>query len=72
MDPSAHNSAIGLLRQEGEAVDAYLRDVLKRQVNAPKRLIESMEYSLMAGGKRLRRNALGEIFFNGGSLPQKF
>ena len=25
----------------------------------------------MASGKRLRRNALGENFFNGGSLPQK-
>ncbi len=54
MEPTSDNPAIALLRQEGEAVDAYLRGVLKRQENAPKQLTESMEYSLMAGGKRLR------------------
>ncbi|HTL30138.1 MAG TPA: farnesyl diphosphate synthase [Tepidisphaeraceae bacterium] len=56
------DSATGILRQDGEAVDAYLRQVLARQTNAPKRLIESIEYSLMAGGKRLRPTLVLESF----------
>src|SRR5687767_14014060 len=42
------------LTRHGEATQAYLRDALRRQSEAPPLLIESMEYSLMAGGKRLR------------------
>jgi geranylgeranyl diphosphate synthase type II len=42
------------LTRHGSATEAYLRDALKRQSEAPPLLVEAMEYSLMAGGKRLR------------------
>ncbi|MDB5324372.1 MAG: Polyprenyl synthetase, partial [Phycisphaerales bacterium] len=42
------------LARHGKAVEDYMRDALKRQVDAPRLLVESMDYSLMAGGKRLR------------------
>jgi geranylgeranyl diphosphate synthase type II len=59
MDSESQNSdagetAVGVLRREAEAVEAYLREVLARQGDAPGRLVEAIEYSLMAGGKRLR------------------
>jgi geranylgeranyl diphosphate synthase type II len=54
MDNASDNPAIVMLRKDGAAVDAYLREALRRQANAPERLIEAIEYSLMAGGKRLR------------------
>jgi geranylgeranyl pyrophosphate synthase len=47
-------SAPALLAQHGQAVADYLRSVLTRYPAAPPRLIEAVEYSLMAGGKRLR------------------
>jgi geranylgeranyl diphosphate synthase, type II len=42
------------LTRHGSATEAYMRDALKRQTDAPPLLVEAMEYSLMAGGKRLR------------------
>jgi geranylgeranyl diphosphate synthase type II len=42
------------LKKHGLAVEAYMREALARQGEAPGRLIEAMDYSLMAGGKRLR------------------
>jgi geranylgeranyl diphosphate synthase type II len=42
------------LKKHGQAVEAYMREALARQGDAPARLIEAMDYSLMAGGKRLR------------------
>jgi geranylgeranyl diphosphate synthase, type II len=46
--------ALSILREHGEAVAAYLRSLNGRFRDAPPRLIESIEYSLLAGGKRLR------------------
>src|SRR3954447_25017391 len=43
-----------LLRRHGEAVDAYLKQVLAHQSGAPARLVDRMSYNLAAGGKRLR------------------
>jgi geranylgeranyl diphosphate synthase type II len=43
-----------LLRTDADRVEAYLRGVLANQRQAPARLLEAIEYSLMAGGKRLR------------------
>lgn len=43
-----------LLKRHAHSVETYLRDALKRQAQAPKKLIEAIDYSLMAGGKRLR------------------
>jgi geranylgeranyl diphosphate synthase, type II len=42
------------LARHGKAVEAYMRNALERQADAPRLLVESMDYSLMAGGKRLR------------------
>jgi len=47
-------SALDILRQSGAGVEAYLREVTVRQSSAPPRLREAIEYSLLAGGKRVR------------------
>jgi geranylgeranyl diphosphate synthase type II len=62
MQEASDSSALALLRHDGEAVDAYLRLALKHQVSAPKQLVEAIEYSLMAGGKRLRPTLVLEAF----------
>jgi len=46
--------AAAILKSHGQATENYLRQILARYASAPKRLIEAVEYSLMAGGKRLR------------------
>lgn len=43
-----------LLRAHAAQVDHYLRQVLTRASEAPPRLVEAIEYSVSAGGKRLR------------------
>jgi len=48
------SDAPALLSRHGEAVTSYLRSLLGRYPDAPPRLMEAVEYSLMAGGKRLR------------------
>lgn len=42
-----------ILRAAAEQVEAHLRQVARRG-DAPARLVEAMQYSLLAGGKRLR------------------
>jgi geranylgeranyl pyrophosphate synthase len=42
-----------ILRRHGAATEQYLRTLLRRTAGPP-RLMEAVEYSLMAGGKRLR------------------
>src|SRR5262249_18261083 len=42
------------LQARGTRVEALLADRVHRLEAAPRRLVESMEYSLLAGGKRLR------------------
>src|SRR5438874_1007192 len=55
--------AAALLRRHGEAVVGYLNGVLGRYEGTPRRLVEAVEYSLMAGGKRLRPALVLETFF---------
>jgi geranylgeranyl diphosphate synthase type II len=43
-----------VLARHAPAVDEYLRLVLARLTDAPPRLVESIQYSLTAGGKRIR------------------
>ncbi|HRK31542.1 MAG TPA: polyprenyl synthetase family protein, partial [Tepidisphaeraceae bacterium] len=43
-----------ILTRHGKAVDKYLQGALARLDGAPSRLIEAIDYSVMAGGKRLR------------------
>ncbi|MGB7159865.1 MAG: polyprenyl synthetase family protein [Tepidisphaeraceae bacterium] len=48
------NAAIELLKADGQRVTRYLHEVLSNRATTPAKLLESIEYSLMAGGKRLR------------------
>ena len=48
------SDAVTLLRRHAETTGDYLRSLLTRYAGAPPRLLESIEYSVMAGGKRLR------------------
>jgi geranylgeranyl diphosphate synthase type II len=52
--PSQSDEALAILKRHGAATEAYMKKALGRQADAPARLIEAMDYSLMAGGKRLR------------------
>ena len=48
------DKATALLKSHAHTVESYVRYLLQRQSQAPPKLIQAMEYSLMAGGKRLR------------------
>src|SRR5207244_3202806 len=48
------SAAETLLNEHGQAVNIYLSQLLDRLGDAPPRLVESIRYSLLAGGKRLR------------------
>jgi geranylgeranyl diphosphate synthase, type II len=57
--------AIEILQRDSQLVDAYLRDELAQRRNdqsAPPKLFEAIEYSLFAGGKRLRPALVIESF----------
>jgi geranylgeranyl diphosphate synthase type II len=43
-----------ILKRHGKSVEAYLMSLRSRYTPAPPRLLDAIEYSLMAGGKRLR------------------
>lgn len=47
-------SAQAILKRDAAAVTDYLRTVLLRYTDAPRPLADAMEYSLLAGGKRIR------------------
>jgi geranylgeranyl diphosphate synthase type II len=47
-------SAVELLGQHGERLHEYFLKIRARHVVAPPRLVEAIQYSLLAGGKRLR------------------
>lgn len=46
--------ALGILQHDSQLLAGYFKTILLRYSDAPPRLMESIEYSLMAGGKRLR------------------
>src|SRR5436190_14010015 len=48
------SDAVSIVKRDGEAVNAYFATLRKRCPEAPARLMEAVEYSLLAGGKRLR------------------
>jgi geranylgeranyl diphosphate synthase type II len=54
MAMTSQNDALELLKADGQRVGQYLQQVLAGNKNAPPKLLESIEYSVMAGGKRLR------------------
>src|SRR4051812_8797334 len=52
-----------LLHHHGQTVAAHLKTMLARHAShAPGRLLEAIEYSLLAGGKRLRPTLVLESF----------
>lgn len=51
---STEDRAIRLLRQHGEHLTVWFRGLRGRHPDAPERLLDAIEYSLLAGGKRLR------------------
>src|SRR5258707_12181122 len=54
--------APSILKRHGDAVNENFKVLRDRYTSAPPRLIEAMEYSLMAGGKRLRPALVLECF----------
>src|SRR5688572_31381292 len=50
----ASNDALELLKADGQRVGRFLQEVLAGRASAPPRLLEAIDYSVMAGGKRLR------------------
>src|SRR5687767_14847922 len=50
----SQSAAVDVLKRHGHAVEAFLRSLRTRYGAAPTRLLDAVEYSLMAGGKRLR------------------
>jgi geranylgeranyl diphosphate synthase type II len=48
------NSAAELLVRHGDRLHEYFQTIRSRHVAAPPRLVEAIQYSLLAGGKRLR------------------
>ncbi len=54
MDKAVTTSALGILKENADQLTAYFRRILNQYADAPKRLTEAIEYSLLAGGKRLR------------------
>src|SRR5438309_6650548 len=51
---SISSDALTLLRQHGERLHEYFAQIRARHQQAPPRLVEAIQYSLLAGGKRLR------------------
>ena len=49
----APTDVVGLLRAHGETVTAYLGSLRHRYPEAPGRLLQAIDYRLLAGGKRL-------------------
>ena len=61
--------ALEILKRHGQAVEAYLVSLKSRYPSAPARLLEAIEYSLMAGGKRLRPALVLETAHACGAAP---
>ncbi|MDB5334302.1 MAG: geranylgeranyl pyrophosphate synthase [Phycisphaerales bacterium] len=62
MSPSSSVDAPSILKRHGDAVNGYFKVLRDRYADAPPRLLDSIEYSLMAGGKRLRPALILECF----------
>lgn len=56
------SDALVLLRRHAETTTDCLRSLMTRHAGAPRGLLESIEYSLLAGGKRLRPALVLETF----------
>jgi len=68
-NPPPCEDASVILDRDGRLVIAYFRQILTRYPIAPPRLLEAVEYSLMAGGKRLRPTLVLECAAVCGQAP---
>ncbi|MBV8780721.1 MAG: polyprenyl synthetase family protein [Phycisphaerae bacterium] len=62
MSTATSANAIDLLQRDARQLLTYFEQILARMADAPPRLLESMHYSLAAGGKRLRPALVLEAF----------
>jgi geranylgeranyl diphosphate synthase type II len=60
--PPPQPDAVAILKAHGQRVSEHFREFLSRHAEAPPRLRESIDYSMMAGGKRLRPAMVLETF----------
>jgi geranylgeranyl pyrophosphate synthase len=60
-----------LLADDAAELHAYFDRILARMADAPARLVESIRYSLLAGGKRLRPALVMETFRACGGTPDR-
>lgn len=67
--PAAGADIAALLERSAQCVNDYFRQLNDKYPSAPPRLLESIQYSLMAGGKRLRPALLLESARACGSQP---
>jgi geranylgeranyl diphosphate synthase type II len=56
------SDALSILKRDGELVNAYFAKLRDRCADAPPRLMDAVEYSLLAGGKRLRPSLVLQCF----------
>ncbi|MGE5610017.1 MAG: polyprenyl synthetase family protein [Bacillota bacterium] len=62
MGTADNNSALAILKRDGEEVSQYFERVFARYGQAPSKLMEAIRYSLLAGGKRLRPTLVLETY----------
>ena len=56
------SAALDLLQRDAVTLQSYFTQILQRMDDAPPRLLEAIDYSLSAGGKRLRPTLVMECF----------
>jgi geranylgeranyl diphosphate synthase type II len=62
MESTIPATATDLLQRDARALQQYFNRILRRMTDAPPRLIEAIDYSLSAGGKRLRPTLVMECY----------
>jgi geranylgeranyl diphosphate synthase type II len=67
--PPAPTDAVSILESHGQTTNDYLKSLRSRYPDAPSALLDAIDYSLLAGGKRLRPALILECFrAEGGEL----
>jgi geranylgeranyl pyrophosphate synthase len=62
VDPPVSVDALAILESHGQATNEYLKTLRHRYAGAPGALLDAIDYSLLAGGKRLRPALILECF----------
>jgi geranylgeranyl diphosphate synthase type II len=69
VDPPIQVDAVAILEAHGQAANEYLKALRLRYAAAPGSLLDAIDYSLLAGGKRLRPALILECFVAHGGRP---